>query len=101
MDSSNRNVPDAVDVLQQAALALTRLPADQHPGVADVMAAVDQLVTTARERAAHNALMAVRRALRQGVTVSEVVTALDYLTSGTVAATLEALADLADQAGRR
>jgi hypothetical protein len=45
--------------------------------------------------------MTVRRALRQGVTVSEVVTALDYLTSGTVTATLEALADLTNQAGGR
>jgi hypothetical protein len=101
VDSSNRNVPDAVDVLQQAALALTKLPAGQHPGVAEVMSAVDQLVVTARERAARDALLAVRRALRQGVTVSEVVTALDYLTSGTVTATLEALDGLTNQAGGR
>ncbi len=100
--SPNDRAPtDAVDVLQQAALALTRLPAGQHPDVAEVMSAVDQLVVTARERAAREALLAVRRALRQGVTVSEVVTALDYLTSGTVTATLEALADLTNQAGGR
>jgi hypothetical protein len=66
-----------------------------------VVGAVARMVTQQRDDAQREALMAVRRALRQGVTVSEVVTALDYLTSGTVAATLEALADLTNQAGGR
>ncbi len=66
-----------------------------------VVGAVARLVTQQRDDAAREALMTVRRALRQGVTISELVTELDHLTSGTVAATLEALADLTNQAGDR
>jgi alkylhydroperoxidase/carboxymuconolactone decarboxylase family protein YurZ len=63
--------------------------------------AVSRLVTQQRDDAGREALMTVRRALHHGVTIVELATVLDHLTNGTVAACLQALEDLGNQAGGR
>jgi hypothetical protein len=68
-----------------------------------VVAGIDRLAAGSRDLGARDALLRIRHALHLGVTTRELLAVLDRLTGpgGTTGATLEALDDLADQAGRR
>lgn len=97
MDSTNRSPDDRAPSHDPAASGMPPIPRDER-----VVAGIDRLVEGTRELAQRDVLLTVRHALALGVSARELLAVLDHLgRAGTTAATLEALDDLARQAGRR